>query len=53
MIGHFYEMKSAMNQLRHHKREKLTKLTIESNAAIKVIKEQKEKVSLAAELMKL
>ena len=38
-------MKNEMNKLRIAEHEKLTKLTLESSAAIKELKRQKEKVS--------
>ena len=46
MQRHFHELKAEMNCVRDKERDKLTKLTLESNAAIKEIKRQKEKVSL-------
>ena len=44
MLAHFQELKAQMNKVRDVEREKLTKVTLESNAAIKEIKRQKEKV---------
>ncbi|KAK7087235.1 dynein regulatory complex subunit 2-like [Littorina saxatilis] len=43
MQAHFQELKAQMNKIRDCEREKLTKLTLESRAAIKEIKRQKEK----------
>lgn len=45
MQRHFHELKAQMNKVREIERDKLTKITLESNAAIKEIKRQKEKVS--------
>jgi hypothetical protein len=45
MLHHFQDLKSQMNCIRDCEREKLTKLTLESTAAIKELKRQKEKVS--------
>lgn len=50
MQRHFHELKAEMNQVRDKERDKLTKLTLESNAAIKEIKRQKEKASISIEL---
>ena len=36
MLAHFQDLKGQMNKLREIERERLTKLTLESNAAIKV-----------------
>ena len=44
MLAHFQELKAQMNKIRDCEREKLTKLTLESSAAIKELKRQKEKV---------
>ena len=44
MLAHFQDLKAQMNKLRDAERDKLTKLTLESNAAIKELKRQKEKV---------
>ena len=44
MLAHFQELKAQMNKIRDCEREKLTKLTLESNAALKELKRQKEKV---------
>lgn len=43
MLAHFQELKAQMNKIRDCEREKLTKLTLESNAAIKELRRQKEK----------
>lgn len=40
MLAHFQHLKGQMNRLREIEREKLTKLTLQSNAAIKVNKKQ-------------
>lgn len=44
MLAHFQDLKAQMNKLRDAERDKLTKLTLESNAAIKELKRQQEKV---------
>ena len=44
MLNHFQELKGQMNKLRELEREKLTKLTLESNAAIQDLKSKCEKV---------
>ena len=44
MLAHFQELKAQMNKVRDNEKEKLTKVTLESNAAIKEIKRQKDKV---------
>lgn len=44
MLAHFQELKAQMNKVREAERDKLTKITLESNAAIKEVKRQKEKV---------
>ncbi len=44
MLAHFQELKGQMNKLREQERERLTKLTLESNAAIKELKRKAEKV---------
>lgn len=43
MLAHFQELKGQMNKLREVQRERLTKLTLESNAAIKELKRKSEK----------
>ncbi|XP_076473124.1 dynein regulatory complex subunit 2-like [Babylonia areolata] len=43
MLAHFQELKAQMNKIRDCEREKLTKLTLESNAAMKELRRQKEK----------
>lgn len=45
MLAHFQHLKSQMNKLRDGERDKLTKLTLESNSAIKELKRNIEKVS--------
>ncbi|XP_067650680.1 dynein regulatory complex subunit 2-like [Haliotis asinina] len=50
MLAHFQDLKAQMNKLRDAERDKLTKLTLESNAAIKELKRQKEK---AEQIMRL
>ena len=44
MLAHFQDLKGQMNRLREIERERLTKLTLESNAAIKELKKKAEKV---------
>ena len=46
MLTHFQELKGQMNKLRDTERERLTKLTLESNAAIKELKRKCDKVSV-------
>ncbi|KAL5016348.1 hypothetical protein ScPMuIL_005937 [Solemya velum] len=46
MLAHFQDLKAQMNRMRDLERDKLTKLTLESNAAIKELMRQKEKVQL-------
>ncbi|XP_005090934.1 dynein regulatory complex subunit 2 isoform X1 [Aplysia californica] len=53
MQRHFHELKAEMNQVRDKERDKLTKLTLESNAAIKEIKRQKEKGELILRLAEM
>jgi len=43
MLAHFQELKGQMNKLRENERGRLTKLTLESNAAIKELTRQCEK----------
>lgn len=43
MLAHFQELKGQMNRLREIERERLTKLTLESNAAIKELKKKADK----------
>ncbi|XP_074641564.1 dynein regulatory complex subunit 2-like [Tubulanus polymorphus] len=43
MVAHFQELKGQMNKLRDGERERLTKLTLESNSAIKELKRVSEK----------
>lgn len=45
MLKHFQELKAQMNKVREAERDKLTKVTLESNAAIKEVKRKKDKVS--------
>ncbi|XP_048752355.1 dynein regulatory complex subunit 2-like [Ostrea edulis] len=44
MLAHFQHLKSQMNKMRDGERDKLTKLTLESNSAIKEIKRRIEKL---------
>ena len=44
MLAHFQLMKAEMNKVRESERDKLTKVTLESNAAIKEVKRHKDKV---------
>lgn len=53
MQRHFHELKWEMNQVRDKERDKLTKLTLESNAAIKEVKRQKEKGELILRLSEM
>jgi len=53
MQRHFHELKAEMNQVRDKERDKLTKLTLESNAAIKEVKRQKEKGELILRLSEM
>ena len=46
MASHFHELKGQMNQLREKERAGLTKLTLDSNAAIKKLKQKSEKVCI-------
>lgn len=46
MLAHLQDLKAEMNKLREGERAKLTKMTVESNAAIKTMKSKVEKVSL-------
>ncbi|KAL3856679.1 hypothetical protein ACJMK2_011406 [Sinanodonta woodiana] len=43
MLAHFQELKAQMNKMRDAERDKLTKMTLESNAALKELKRLKEK----------
>ena len=45
MAAHFHDLKGQMNKLREGERARLTKLTLESNAAIKELKRKAEQVS--------
>lgn len=53
MQRHFHELKAQMNQVRDSERDKLTKLTLESNASIKELKRQKEKGELIMRLAEM
>lgn len=53
MQRHFHELKAEMNCVRDKERDKLTKLTLESNAAIKEIKRQQEKGELILRLAEM
>lgn len=44
MLKHFQELKAQMNKVREAERDKLTKVTLESNSAIKEVKRQHDKV---------
>ncbi|XP_061198253.1 dynein regulatory complex subunit 2-like [Saccostrea echinata] len=44
MLAHFQHLKSQMNKMRDGERDKLTKLTLESNSAIKELKRRIEKL---------
>lgn len=44
MLAHFQDLKAQMNKLRERERDKLTKMTLESNSAMKELKRQNEKV---------
>ena len=46
MVAHFQELKGQMNKLRENERDRLTKLTLESNGAIKELKRKTEKVPI-------
>lgn len=46
MIAHFQELKGQMNKLREAEHDRLTKLTLESNASIKELKRKVDKVNL-------
>ena len=46
MLAHFQDLKAQMNKVRDAERDKLTKVTLESNAAIKELKRQNGKVKL-------
>lgn len=52
MLAHFQHLKSQMNKLRDGERDKLTKLTLESNSAIKELKRNIEKVAFLSDLIK-
>ncbi|CAL1546681.1 unnamed protein product [Lymnaea stagnalis] len=53
MQKHFHELKAQMNKVREKEWDKLTKITLESNAAIKEIKRQKEKGELILRLAEM
>lgn len=44
MLSHLQDLKAEMNKLRDGERAKLTKMTIESNGAIKALKSKVQKV---------
>ena len=44
MLAYFQELKGQMNKCREAERERLTKLTLESTAAIKELKRKSDKV---------
>lgn len=46
MLAHLQDLKAEMNKLRDGERAKLTKMTVESNTAIKTMKAKVEKVCL-------
>lgn len=46
MLAHLQDLKAEMNKLREGERAKLTKMTVESNTAIKTMRSKVEKVSL-------
>ena len=48
MLAHFQELKGQMNKLREEERTRLTKLTLESNGAIKELKRKSDKVNVNA-----
>lgn len=50
MLAHFQHLKSQMNKLRDGERDKLTKLTLESNSAIKELKRNIEKLQCIMKL---
>ena len=51
MISHFQSLKGEMNKLRENERIKLTKLTLQSNKAIKDLNIQFERVKSFIELL--
>lgn len=53
MLAHFQDLKAQMNKLRERERDKLTKMTLESNAAIKELKRQKEKITVIMKLAEM
>lgn len=53
MLAHFQDLKAQMNKLRERERDKLTKMTLESNAAIKELKRQKEKITVIMKLAEI
>lgn len=50
MLAHFQHLKSQMNKLRDGERDKLTKLTLESNSGIKELKRNIEKLQCIMKL---
>ena len=53
MNSHFHDLKNQMKSIQDTMRRKLTKLTIDSDEAIRVLKEKSEKVSHITILYKL
>lgn len=53
MLAHFQDLKAQMNKLRERERDKLTKMTLESNAAIKELKRQREKITVIMKLAEM
>ena len=53
MLAHFQELKAQMNGMREGERDKLTKLTLESNASIKEVQRQQEKVLFLINMLRL
>ncbi len=45
VLTHFHALKQEMNTCREHERNCLTKLTLQSDAAIKLLEKKREKVS--------
>ncbi|VDI16575.1 Hypothetical predicted protein [Mytilus galloprovincialis] len=53
MLAHFQDLKAQMNKLRERERDKLTKMTLESNSAMKELKRQNEKVTVILKLAEM
>ncbi|XP_071166251.1 dynein regulatory complex subunit 2-like [Mytilus edulis] len=53
MLAHFQDLKAQMNRLRERERDKLTKMTLESNGAMKELKRQNEKVTVILKLAEM